>query len=76
MTLRTWYENEIHSIENNGKALTGGAYGYCNCFYRVSFEQNPNSGVYRIKIKIKYIERHANNMIVLLQYTKNKQFTE
>ena len=48
--------------------------GYCcDCFYRVSFGMNPNSGVYKIKIKINKINNELSTNVIGITCNDIKQ---
>ena len=68
--------SKIHSIKNNGKTLVCncGDDG-CNCFYiSYSFGMKPQSGIFKIKIKINNIyNTYANVIGIISQHSKNNE---
>ena len=66
-----------HSIENNGTKLVCNScnYGGCLCFFiSYSFGMKPQSGTYKIKIKIDDIDNYCANIIgIVSQHSKKKK---
>ena len=55
----------IHGIYDNNKTVKckcSDKHG-CYCFTRISFGMKPNTGIYKIKMKIKYINNQSHNVI-------------
>ena len=64
-------EKGMHGIYDNGKTVICKHDLYCQCFYRVSFGMKPNSGLYKIKIKINNVnnETRPGNIIGITSNT-------
>ena len=65
---------KMHSIENNGKNLVCNCDGGCHCFFlSYSFGMKPQSGKYKIKIKIDNISNggYSNIIGIVSQHSKN-----
>ena len=69
--------SKMHSIENNGKKLVcnhNSWFTFCTCFFiSYSFGMKPQSGKYKIKIKIDKIDDlyRANMIGIISQHSKN-----
>ena len=68
--------SKMHAIESNGKKLVCNCDGYCRCFFvSYSFGMKPQSGKYKIKIKINNINNgwYANIIGIISQHSKNNK---
>ena len=66
--------DSIHGIFDNGKTFkcTHDDISGCYCFSRVSFGMNPNSGSYKIEIKINSVYEQSRCNVIGITCNKNK----